>query len=125
MKTLLIKLILCLLLVSGALAAPGNNTLKVAWDANTETNLAAYRLYEKGVNDNNQVTWTLVGTVAAGSSTTYTFSTYAATQPRTFVVTAVNVSGMESGPSNELVVEKAPNNPQNLRVIIELNVTVQ
>ncbi|MGD0624593.1 MAG: fibronectin type III domain-containing protein, partial [Thermodesulfobacteriota bacterium] len=70
--------------------------LKLAWDANTETDLAGYKVYY----GNSSRTY---GTpISVGNVTTYTLSGLTAAQTYFVGVTAVNTSNKESGYSNEI-----------------------
>ena len=80
-------------------AAPpvNNGTANLAWDANTETDLAGYKVYistSPGVYNNPPITLLNV--------TTYTATTLASGTTYYFTVTAYNTSGMESTRSNEV-----------------------
>jgi hypothetical protein len=75
------------------MALSQNVTLQ--WDANTETDLAGYKIYYGTASG-------VYGTpVVSGTSTTYTVTGLAA-GTYYFAVTAYNTSGLESGYSNEV-----------------------
>jgi hypothetical protein len=86
-------------------------TVSLQWDANTETDLAGYKVYQ-GTASRNYGTPTVLGLV-----TTYAIPTL---QPGTyyFAVTAYNTSQLESGYSNEVsvTIPIAPTAPMKLRV---------
>ena len=85
------------LLVS-AIATHATQTVKLAWNANPETNIAGYRVYigtSSGVHD--QV-------VDAGDNTIVQVSPLQEVTTYFFVVTAYNMEGFESMPSDEIAV---------------------
>ena len=88
------------------------------WDANTESYLAGYRLYQSQISgqytfgDGNQVT-----TIPTGIETVTIINISDGTY--FWVLTAYDVDGNESGPSNEVTAifsTIAPNIPINLRI---------
>jgi hypothetical protein len=79
--------------ITAAAAAAGNVTL--SWDANTETDLAGYKLYY------GTATGVYSTTINTGNVTTYTISSLPA-GTYYFAVKAYNASGLESGYSNEV-----------------------
>ncbi len=83
-----------LLLFVGAATATAADVV-LAWDPNTESDLAGYKIYY----GNSSGVYSTVVTI--GTQTTYTISGLA---PGTyyFAVTAFNTSGLESGYSNEV-----------------------
>jgi len=116
----------CLLALTLVFAVPtravvfqgsSGNTVTLAWDANTEPDLAGYKVYwgrSSGNYDN-----TPVPTVAP--STNPTFTTPALPNGTWyFAVTAYNTAGMESGYSNEVskTIATAPAPPKSLRIWI-------
>jgi len=108
------KLILLLILFT-SIASTADVTL--AWDANTEPDLASYSVYEK-----SSVTglWFFVGSVPVPleglPAPIFILRNFSAQITRTFAVTAINTAGLESGLSNELAL-RTPGNPKNLRVV--------
>jgi len=116
MKKLFITLALCLCLPFTAHALMD---IHLAWDANTETDLAGYRVYTTDTSgvytfgDGNQMC-----TIAAGTEICEVTGIPDGTHY--FVLTAYDVAGNESGPSNEVVVNvgddvQAPGEPGNFR----------
>lgn len=73
-----------------------------AWDANTESDLAGYRIYKSTTS--GQYTYGAANAVAAvGKVTTATATVTGAEGTKFyFVCTAYDTSGNESGPSNEV-----------------------
>ena len=73
-----------------------------AWDANTESDLAGYRIYKSTTS--GQYTYGAANAIAAvGRVTTTTATVTGADGTRFyFVATAYDTSGNESGPSNEV-----------------------
>jgi hypothetical protein len=71
-------------------------SIRLAWDANTEADLAGYAVSYR--SDNGQHT----GTVSVGKVTEATISGLEPGQTYTLSVVALNTIGMSSGPSNEV-----------------------
>lgn len=110
MKKLLLTCAMLLALCSAAWGV----TLTVMWDANTEADLAGYRLYQSDTagqytyGEDHAIATTLAGTeiitvkdIADGT--------------HHWVLTAYDTSGNESGPSNEvtkIIDSTAPNAPR-------------
>jgi hypothetical protein len=126
------KMILCLVMVCllavPVLAAPvpaarvtamagANGTVTLWWDANTEVDLAGYKVYWGRAS--RTYTNSPIPTVAVMTSPTFTTSVLA-NGTWYFAVTAYNTAGMESGYSNEVsdTVAVAPSAPKNLRKTI-------
>jgi len=81
--------------------------VRLAWDANSESDLAGYRVFTKlygTAYDYTQPAW-------EGSDETCIIEIAETTY---FVVRAFNVAGAESGDSNEVNKSIAPANPKNL-----------
>ena len=108
MKKLLIACLLLVvpLVVLGATTYPKVN---LQWDANTESDMAFYRVYLNGER---------VG-IATHPTTTYTHQTMYEGN-HAFYVTAVDVMGNESGPSNSVSVNISipPEPPANCRATV-------
>jgi hypothetical protein len=116
----------CLLALTLVFAAPGRgaevqgttgNAVSLAWDANSESDLAGYKVYwgrQSRQYDNSPVP-----TVAPSASPTFTTP---ALMNGTwyFAVTAYNTAGLESGYSNEVstTIATAPAAPEGLRIWI-------
>jgi hypothetical protein len=102
MKTLrLIPLALC----ACNLAAQSLTSVAItfAWDANSEPDLAGYRLYSVYAGSTNR------SAILTATTNSMTFTNLG---PHQVWVTALNTTGLESGPSNVLTVNtKAPNPP--------------
>ena len=108
MKTIMIVVILLISTLSYA-----NTTVRFTWDANTESDLAGYRLYETynsgeysfGEISINFVDWIPAGTeqfdLTLSDDDAYTLF---------FVLTAFNTGGLESGASNEVYLEDKNSN---------------
>ena len=91
------------------------NTVTLAWDANTEPDLAGYKVYwgrSSGKYEN-----TPVPTVAPSANPTFTTPALP-NGTWYFAVTAYNTTGMESGYSNEVstTIATAPAPPKGLRI---------
>ena len=106
MKRLLLSLLLSLFLVVGVVAAPAED-LGLGWDANTETNLAGYKVYYKigspgppydGVGQPEGDSPIDVGNVTEFWFNSIDFRA----SDFWFVVTAYSTEGYESGYSNEV-----------------------
>jgi len=79
----------------------------LAWDANSETDLAGYRVFFKNYGQ----AYDYAVPLWEGAETTCTVEI---AQTGDFVVRAFNIAGQESGDSNEVAQSIAPANPQNL-----------
>jgi len=93
------------------------NTVTLAWDANTEPDLAGYKVCwgrSSGHYDN-----TPVPTVAPSANPTFTTPALP-NGTWYFAVTAYNTAGLESGYSNEVskTIATAPAPPKGLRIWI-------
>jgi len=100
-----------LFLVAAAYAAVTN----LAWDANTETDLAGYKLYQSTVGPTGPFTY--VKTIVKGTLATATADLPDGTY--WWVLTAYDNSGNESGYSNVVtrtIDTVAPAAPKNFRV---------
>ena len=110
-------LLASLMLVSTALAQDA--TVKVSWDANSEGDLAGYKVYYGQASGNySQV-------VDLGNKTTVDVKNLTRGRTYYFAVTAYDQSGNESGFSTEVSIAiqeaadtQAPNPPSNVRVQI-------
>ncbi len=122
MKKLFLSLVMFFCLIGVAFANPGAN-VTFEWDANTEADLAGYRLYRTDVpgsyifGEGNQVGGALVGTetvtILERDGTWY------------YVVTAYDNTDNESGPSNEVstsIDTIPPSAPGGLRITIIVNI---
>lgn len=91
-----------------------NNTVTLAWDANTETDIAGYKVYWGKVS--RTYTNTPVPTVSQSAAPTFTTPALA-NGTWYFAVTAYNTAGLESVYSNEVskTISSAPAAPKNLR----------
>lgn len=112
MKKLLLVVVTFFFMCGMAMAA---SSVTFEWDANSESDLAGYRLYqsqESGIyifGDGNQVATVEVGTETV-EITDVADGTYF------WVLTAYDISGNESGPSNEVTASldsTAPEPPKN------------
>ena len=105
MKRTIFTLLSFVLLLGYANAASWN--VQMTWDPNSESDLAGYKVYENGV---------VIGECPApNNSFTYTISTGA---KRTWYVTAFDVAGNESGPSNQVSWDAAPTPCSSFSVIV-------
>lgn len=86
-----------------------------AWDANTESDLAGYRLYQSDTSGS----YTYLNPVADIPAGTETYTQAGVSDGTWFwVLTAYDTEGNESGPSNEVTMtvdETAPAAPTNLQ----------
>ena len=120
MKKLILTLLACLLLAGTAFA---DNSVSFKWDANTETDLAGYRLYQSTTpgqytfGEGNQV-----AIISAGIETV----TLPNVLDGTFfwVLTAYDLEGNESGPSNE-VSATLDSTPPGAPTILEITAVVK
>jgi hypothetical protein len=89
------------------------DTITLAWDANTQPDLAGYRLYYE---DMTGVQVAIMTMQDLGNTTSATLSNLLPGHIYYFVVTDYNISGVESGPSNQVryLAPTAPAAPSNL-----------
>lgn len=137
MKKLFFALVFALMFgVSAALATPTVN-ITFAWDANTEADLAGYRLYQSNVSvltldaDNDGIitlaellagSGVVVGNVSVGTEIV-TVQVHDGTWY--WVLTAYDTQGNESGPSNEVtktVNTSVPSAPSGLNITIVIKI---
>lgn len=91
--------------------------LTFAWDPNSETDLAGYRLYRSATPGNYIYgSGKELAQVPAGTETVKV-----TTDPGYFVLTAFDTHGNESGPSNELET-MAPVVPNNVKISIIIQI---
>ena len=106
MKKLLVILIsITMIACSGVHAQLYVENVTFEWDANPETNLVEYRLYNSIQSNQYDYTAGPVDTIPAGTETTlieYSFEGPALPITYYWVLTAVNEDGLESGPSNQV-----------------------
>jgi hypothetical protein len=120
MKRIFLFCLLALLATLPAVARPGpvalwqnpDGTVTLAWDPNTEADLAGYKIYWGATSG------TYGTPVTIGKVTTFT-TPKLANGAWFFAVTAHNTGGLESGFSNEVtcIVNVAPAPPGNLRIV--------
>ena len=84
------------------------------WDANTEADLAGYRVYQG--SGSNPTTFTRVQQVAATTATIKGLDNTS----HSFAVTAYNTAGMESAYSNVVTIPAAPIAPGGLKWALTL-----
>lgn len=92
----LIRLGLLFTLLCGFSAKPQAASVGLAWDPNTESDLAGYKVYSGTASRN------YTNVVTLGLVTTYTVTNVAYDITTFFAVTAYNTSGLESEFSNEV-----------------------
>jgi hypothetical protein len=85
------------IVLAASLPLWGAQTISLAWDANAEPDLGGYIRYYCDVNDH----WT--NAIDVGNQTTRTVSELIESKTYRFSVTAYSKSGLESGPSNEIL----------------------
>jgi len=78
---------------------PGTHSVGLTWDPSPSTNLQGYRVYRGQVSGGPYSP--ITSTLAAGTQQ-YTDSTVAAGGNYFYIVTSIDVNGMESGPSPEV-----------------------
>lgn len=111
MKT---KLATLLLLIATAAAYAGQS-VTLAWNANSETNLAGYRLHYGPASRQYDQTLTV-----NAATTTATATNLVIGEKYFFAVTAFTVDGLESDFSNEVSFGFKPAPPANLRIQVSL-----
>ena len=91
-------------------------SITLGWNANTETNLAGYKLHY------GPASRTYTNSIAVGNVTTYTVTNLANGVPFYFAVTAVNTLELESDYSNE-VAHEPPNSPPVISPIDDVTIS--
>lgn len=81
----------------------------LVWDANTETDLAGYRVYHHSIGDPNNTIMLDVGNVIE-----YRWGDLVGQEGNIFWVTAYDTSGNESDPSNKID-DESPGPPSGCR----------
>ena len=94
--------------------------VKLQWDANTESDLAGYRLYQKA--DSAVPPFVKVQDIPKGTQSA-TVTGLDSTHSYSFAVTAYNTAGLESAYSNIVTVPAAPFAPNSLKWSLTLTVT--
>jgi len=92
-------------------------SVTLAWDPNSETDLAGYNIYQGSKAGGPYLK---IGNVGVMAQPTYTVAGLA-NGTHYFVVTALNTLGLESGYSNEVskAVAVPPAPPKNLRTVLQ------
>ncbi len=116
----MIKKMIISIFIFAVLAVSGNTVfgdrlITFGWDANTEADLAGYRLYEK-LSDGS---YSLVADV---SELTHTI-TVADLVDKAWVLTAYDTSNNESGYSNEVSKDTIPPDAPSVRITIDIIIT--
>lgn len=109
-------LIITILMLTIAVCAHATD-VTLQWDANTEADLAGYRVYQG--SGSNPATFTRVQQVAATTATIKGLDN----SSHSFAVTAYNAAGMESAYSNIVTIPAAPIAPGGLKWALTLTVT--
>jgi hypothetical protein len=99
---------------------PGAKNITLAWDANTEPDLAGYNLYKSLAPGGSYTRIQSLGLVTTVTVTNLPNGYHY------FVLTAFNKEGLESGYSNEVMwkVSIPPAPPKNLKPLIEQLIAV-
>lgn len=114
---LVLVFILCSVLVRAQITG-----LIFGWDANTESDLAGYRLYSSNVSgvysigDPNSYI-----DIADPNAVTYELTYIPYNDVNYFVLTAYDLAGNESDTSNEVSYDIPPSKPGNFRIIIHIH----
>lgn len=94
--------------------------ITLQWDANTETNLAGYNIYESELGKDAGSAWVKIAEVEK-DVTEYTAAGRDDYKSYAYQVTAKNDQGNESFVSNVAYKQNMPGAPVNVRVIINVN----
>ena len=117
MRGVILSIMALVLLIAGP-AYAADVTLQ--WDANTETDLAGYRLYQKA--DSATPPFVKVREIPKGT-TTASVTGLDSAHSYSFAVTAYNSAGIESAYSNIVTIPAAPIAPAGLKWSLTLTVT--
>ena len=117
MKALLLTI--CLLALAFTAHAAD---VTLTWDANTESDLAGYRVYQKA--DSATPPFTRVQEIPKGTQAA-SVTGLDPTHSYSFAVTAYNTAGMESDYSNVVTIPAAPLTPAGLKWSLTLTVSGQ
>lgn len=115
MKILLAILLLLGFIIAAFVDAFAGQSVTLAWNANTETNLAGYRLYYGRSNETFSGSVTVQATNATATVTNLEIGTF-----YKFAVTAFTVDGLESDFSDPVFYGFKPEKPANLRISVNL-----
>lgn len=89
--------------------------LKLAWDHDELDTLSKFRIYISEVSGNYGTNFVEV----AAPQLETTITTLRGSTQYYFIAKAVDLAGLESGPSNEITHKTSVNPPYNLRIVIE------
>ena len=117
MKSLILTLVSLIISVCAHAA-----DVQLTWDANTETDLAGYRLYQKA--DSAVPPFVKVQDISKGTQTA-SVTGLDSSHSYSFAVTAYNTAGLESSYSNIVTIPAAPMAPGSLKWSLTLTVTGQ
>jgi fibronectin type 3 domain-containing protein len=92
----------CLFLIPTAVQSATNNSATLQWVANTESDLAGYKVYQ------GTTTGSYGPSIDVKKATTYMASNLQAGQTYSFAITAYDLSGNESPPSKEVRTLQSP-----------------
>jgi hypothetical protein len=114
MTKFLVAVVVVIAMLSPAMSYGATTTTNLAWDANTETDLAGYKLYQSAGPTGTK---TLVQTIPKPATTTAV--TGLVDGNWCWVLTAYDTTGNESGYSNQVCLQAdtiAPAAPKALRI---------
>ena len=117
MRKFILSIMALVLLVAGPAWAAD---VTLTWDANTESDMAGYRLYQKA--DSAVPPFIKVQDIPKGT-TVANITGLDSAHSHSFAVTAYNTAGMESPYSNIVTVPAAPLAPAGLKWSLTLTVT--
>ena len=114
--------LLLILLALGSVSSQGFEVV-LAWDANSEADLAGYRIYY-GVQGATNAP--VVAESAVSGSPLVTISGLVLGETYEFYATAFNTAGLESEPSEVLTftVPTRPSAPKGLRIVVTVDVAL-
>ena len=119
-KVLLAGLAMLAILALGTCMAFANTDVTLAWDSNTESDMSHYKMYR---SDDGGISWIMVGQIPHIGTGEETFMDENVPDGSyKWRVTAVDLTGLESGPSNvvgETLESQPPAPPTGLWVKIK------
>lgn len=107
-----------------SIAYAGMYHIIFSWDKNTEADLAGYKLYHRIASELYTDSNALI-IINDPNSNTCTLDDFVTNENIYFVITAFDIAGNESGYSNEVMLDIAPNAPVGFKIDVILEIHTQ